>query len=211
MDKQNTYIENIKKYPIRLLAKKLVGAVSICTPLSKPKSGTFIMEEIWKDIPGFEGFYQVSNLGRIKSLDRIKKTQKGSRKYKGFILKPSIGSHGYYVVNLCCKSYCVHRLVISVFLTNHLKKTDVNHKDFNKLNNNIENLEWCTRSENMIHASNGGHVLKGENHKYSQLNEFQVRVIKKTKGLYQRELGEVFNVSRNVIRFILNGRSWKHI
>lgn len=106
-------------------------------------------KEIWKDIEGYEGLYQVSNLGRVKSNLR-----------KGRILKPSTTHDGYYNLTLSkngqLKTYRVHRLVCSAFISNPLNKSEVNHIDGNKKNNSIENLEWCTRSENAKHAHKTG-------------------------------------------------------
>lgn len=104
-----------------------------------------MINEIWKDIDGFEGLYQVSNLGRVKSLGNDK-----SRREK--ILK--LGNcHGYLQVNLCKngkrKKLCVHRLVAQTFLQNPQNLPEVNHKDEDKTNNSVENLEWVSSKENV--------------------------------------------------------------
>lgn len=107
------------------------------------------MQEIWKDIPNYEGRYQVSNLGNIKSL---------SFKNQNFesLLKPSLNSSGYYKVELYkdkkSKVFYVHRLVATVFIPNPENKSEVNHIDGNKINNIVSNLEWNTISENQKHA-----------------------------------------------------------
>lgn len=104
--------------------------------------------EIWKDIAGYEGFYKISNLGKIKSLPR-----KG---VKEKILNPSKNNRGYLRVGLSAKGKVrydsIHRLVAETFIENPKKMPEVNHIDGNKLNNNIENLEWVTKSENEKHA-----------------------------------------------------------
>jgi hypothetical protein len=114
--------------------------------------------EIWKDIKGFNGVYQVSNLGRVKKTYR-KLTRLVNPKYatKEIILKGGIFSNGYLFVCLTkdkytSKNYLVHRLVAETFIDNPMNKTDVNHIDGNKQNNCIDNLEWCSRSENLAHA-----------------------------------------------------------
>jgi hypothetical protein len=98
-------------------------------------------EEIWKDVIGYEGLYQVSNLGRVKSKSRLRK----------FSLR-----NGYYSVTMSLNSHVkiqyVHRLVASSFIGNFDSKPMINHKDGNRLNNNASNLEWCTSSENNQHS-----------------------------------------------------------
>lgn len=108
------------------------------------------MEEIWKDIKGYEGLYQVSNLGRVKSLgngkEKIRKTNISSNGYLSLIL----------VKNKKGKNFSVHRLVAEAFIDNPDNLPCVNHKDENKLNNCVDNLEWCTKQYN----STWGSVLK---------------------------------------------------
>lgn len=104
--------------------------------------------EIWKDIPGYEGVYQASNIGNIKSL------KFGKEK----ILRQSINRGGYYYLIFCKnrkqKAHSSHRLIALTFIKNNSSKPDINHKDGNKLNNELSNLEWCTKSENTKHAYN---------------------------------------------------------
>jgi hypothetical protein len=106
------------------------------------------MQEIWKDIKGYEGLYQVSNLGRVKSLERYKTNWSKKQCVKERVLKPILANTGYYMVvlskNGITKSVLVHRLVAETFLSNPNNLEQVNHKDENKLNNNIDNLEFCT-------------------------------------------------------------------
>lgn len=115
------------------------------------------MKEIWKDVKNYENLYQVSNYGRVKSLERYVKTCGGAKRIvKEKILKPTVDNTNYYVVSLwknnICKRTHIHRIVIETFIPNLLNKPQVNHIDGNKLNNNINNLEWCTAKENNIHA-----------------------------------------------------------
>lgn len=114
------------------------------------------MEE-WRDIKGYECVYQVSNKGRIRSLDRYGKHSENTvRKLKGQILKPFPVQAGYLAIYLCNKdgkkSFRVHRLVAFAFLPNPELKQEVNHKDGNRQNNNADNLEWVTKSENQTHS-----------------------------------------------------------
>ena len=110
--------------------------------------------EIWKDIKGYESLYQISNTGKIKSLQRYVCSKNGSKQLiKEKIRKTSITTAGYEYVVLANKgknkTLLVHRLVAETFLPNPFNLKCVNHKDENKHNNNINNLEWCTRKYNM--------------------------------------------------------------
>lgn len=119
------------------------------------------MKEVWKDIKNYEGLYQISNFGRIKSLSKPRKNGKNSGYYtKEKILKQNIQieKYGYkrYKITLTKnnikKCYKVHRLVAEAFIPNPLNKPQINHIDGNPLNNNVNNLEWCTARENIIHS-----------------------------------------------------------
>ena len=121
------------------------------------------MIEVWKDIQGYEGYYQVSNLGRVRSLDRNVQhnTKHGNVALrKGKILKCKKDLDGYSIINLSKqnnrtnKKVC--RLVAQAFIPNFQNKPQVNHKDGNKSNDNVENLEWVTAKENMQHALKTG-------------------------------------------------------
>ena len=114
-------------------------------------------KEIWKDVVGYEGLYLVSNLGRIKSKERIVKNSRGKRLVKEKILSTFISNSGYYAIVLhktrpIFKLNYIHRLVANAFIPNENNLEQVNHIDGNKLNNCVFNLEWCSRSENMKHA-----------------------------------------------------------
>lgn len=115
------------------------------------------MEEIWKDVPGYEGRYMVSNFGRIKSI-KVWNGNKYLKKYDNCdrVLIPCDGRNGYFYVSLCGRKHTVHRLVANAFIQNPQNKTQVNHIDGNKKNNRVENLEWCTNRENALHARKHG-------------------------------------------------------
>lgn len=114
-----------------------------------------IITEIWKDIKGYEGLYQISNLGNVKSVKRRIKYSNGTIvSYPEKILKGFISTSGYKAVDLYenkkKKKFYIHRLVAEAFVDNPLNKPEVNHINENKLDNRFENLEWCTSSENKL-------------------------------------------------------------
>lgn len=116
------------------------------------------MKEIWIDIKGYEGLYQVSNLGQVKSLDRIivcRKTN-AKRKFKGCILIPTLKPFGYPWVSLHKDgkkhTKLIHRLVAEAFIPNPDNLPCVNHKDENPSNANVNNLEWCTQQYNVLYS-----------------------------------------------------------
>lgn len=119
------------------------------------------MQEIWRNIAGYEGLYQVSNLGRVKSLPRMKINKLiGKHFVKEKIMKLHLSSSGYLSVGLTKNGkqvgYRVHRLVAQAFIPNLNNKEEVNHINGVKVDNRVENLEWCTSSENTIHAMRTG-------------------------------------------------------
>lgn len=121
--------------------------------------------EIWKDIIGYEGYYQISNQNRVKSLSRSVRKNDSYTPYiiPEKIMACAIGSTGYYMVvlekNKVKKLWKVHRLIAIHFIPNPNNKPNINHIDANRRNNRIENLEWCTQSENIKHAYNIGTMV----------------------------------------------------
>lgn len=115
-----------------------------------------MVKEIWRPVPGYEGIYEVSSLGRIKSLARKTNNQTGK---KDLIMSPGwIGNKKGYLFVWLCKDgkrtrYSVHRLVATVFIPNPLNLPFVNHKDCNPQNNRVENLEWCDAKYNINYGN----------------------------------------------------------
>ena len=110
--------------------------------------------EVWKDVVGYEGLYKVSDKGNVYSVER--KDSRG-KKWGGRALQPSYHSNGYLCLNLnkngVTKNKKVHRLVLEAFVSNPNNYPEVNHRDEDKSNNNVENLEWCTRKQNVNHGT----------------------------------------------------------
>lgn len=148
--------EQITKDNASEFVQKLIMAYF--TPIGKMEQRI----EIWRDILNYEGLYQVSNLGRIKSIPHLIKANKdgGIRVTEEHMKTTYVGWHGYIWVALCknekSKTYSVHRLVATAFIENKNGLPAVNHIDGNKENNVVENLEWCTNSYNQLHASSHG-------------------------------------------------------
>jgi len=197
------------------------------------------MKEIWKPIRGYEGLYQVSNFGRVKSLERIihtntktyfqatrkrkiiipVKAYSQTRYKKEKILTKNIDEDGYVRVGLFknskLKTFRVGRLVALHFIANPFNKTQVNHVDGNKKNNYYENLEWTTPKENTRHAHRIGLVnYKGQLNSQSKLKNKDITIIKQLRNikfLSYSQIAEKFNVSNACIQHIIQGRSWKFL
>ena len=151
--------------------------------------------EIFKDVKGYKGYYEISNLGRVRST-----SYKGKR-----ILKPAITKNGYLNVVFCINQKkehkLIHRLVAETFIPNINNYSTVNHKDENKLNNCVENLEWLSIEDNNRYSNS------------KMLNKEQVLQIPILieKGYTQLEIANHFNISRRAIQFILNGKHWNNL
>jgi hypothetical protein len=162
--------------------------------------------EIWKDVIGYEGLYQVSNFGNIYSFLRKKK------------MKPHKTKKGY--LRTCLRKnnksipFLVHRLVLYAFKDNVDDKLEVNHINGIKHDNRFENLEWVTSSENSIHAINLGLKImkKGVEHGMSKLTEKEVLEIRAIgRSMTQKEIGKKYGIVHSQVGFILNRKQWKHI
>ena len=171
--------------------------------------------EVWKQVKGYDGIYEVSNLGNVRSLDRIIKWRGCFIVKKGIILKTKI-NRGYPFLGLnkdnVHKNKYIHRLVAEAFIPNPENKPQVNHINGIKTDNRVENLEWCTRSENQLHAvENKLNIApRGEKHYMAKLTEKDVLEIRKSI-LNSYELAKIYNVSHQTISRAKNRQYWKHI
>ncbi len=171
--------------------------------------------EKWKSVIGYEGIYEISDLGRLR---RILKPRK-YRPYQNKILNPCKDKNGYFRTvltdnNKNRKSKRVNRIVAIAFIPNPDNKPCVNHKNGIKSDNRAVNLEWVTVSENNIHAIRNGlsGQAGGEDHHMSKLKEAEVLKIKKmyaTKKYKQIDLAEIFRISQTQISRIINNKRWR--
>ena len=172
--------------------------------------------EIWKDVVGYEGLYQVSNQGRVKSLER---KDRFGRIVKGRTLKPGVKNSGYLFVGLYAggkkKMFFVHRLVCQAFHENPYSKPQVNHLNEDKTDNRACNLEWATAKENLNHGTHNERMVKTLSKPICQytLDEKIVKTwaslteVKRKTGFSQGNISEVANGNRKTAY----GFIWKYI
>ena len=129
------------------------------------------MTEIWKPVVGYLGFYEISNLGRVKSLkDNLGRDRE-------LILKPQKRKDGYFTIELKRSTKFLHRIVAEAFIPNPENKPQVNHKDSNRENNQTGNLEWVTASENILHGYKYGNIKPTRHRLGAQTGEGEFRQI----------------------------------
>lgn len=171
-------------------------------------------EESWEPIFRYEGKYEVSNLGRVRSFKRIGKTQNKPR-----ILKPNLRGEGYHYIQLRRKgrtfTHKIARLVADAFIPNPLSLPIVNHRDARHTNDRADNLEWCDQSYNLAYAYRLGTKIpvRGEESPHSKLTNESVRSLREwiRDGHGVRATARKFGVSHTTVRRILSGSKWKHV
>lgn len=196
---------------MQVFADELIKPNAVSVPFGTPQRHgvrcfEVIMREIWKDIPGFEGHYQVSNKGNVASI-------KSERK----LLTIRLNTSGYPVVTLSLngksRPWVTGTLVLMAFVGQRPKNFDTSHKNGIKTDNNLENLTWESRRDNCARKSEHGTLNYGENNGPAKLKEFQVVEILKMlyHGTPQKKIAKKFNVHKNTISDINTGKKWKHI
>jgi hypothetical protein len=167
------------------------------------------MKEQWRNIYGVKGEYRVSNMGRVKSFNRI----------EPMIMKQMVKNNGYLSVsfrdgNNIVRPVLVHRLVAMCFCSGWKPELQVNHIDGNKKNNHATNLEWVTPKVNTRHALDTGlYNAKGEKHwgcRFTEKDIYEIRELSKS-GLSSNEVAIVYGVTRQYIRRIVRKELWRHI
>ena len=168
--------------------------------------------EVWNAVVGYEGWYRVSNLGKVQRI------APGQGAKAGRVLRPVINSRGYATVSLWMngrsKRRCIHHLVAEAFLGWRPKGKEVNHKNGYKPDNRLENLEYVTSGENQLHAYQIGLRMGkvGEANVRAKLTQSEVNEIRRLykQGLWtQRQLGKMFDISDTQIWAVVNYKSWK--
>ena len=183
------------------------------------------MDEIWKDINSYEGIYQISNYGRIRSLTRYVNCSPDNsfgHILKGKILKQGDNGNGYKYISLKKngkrKNFYVHFLVAEAFIGERPRGADINHIDCNKSNNTLKNLEYISRQENINHAVKNG-LLKNRNHAKGEkqgsakLNNQKVILIRAffNFGVSNKKLSEIFKIHKATVSNVVLRQTWKHL
>lgn len=213
-------LERVKKYLSVLELSHCRDAISFQHSKADFLFYNTMETEIWKEIKGFEGYYQISNLGEVKSVKRVViRSNKMKLSVKERFMKQTL-CQGYYYVDLFkegkkTRSF-IHRLIALHFIDNPQNKPSINHINGIKNDNSISNLEWATQKDNIIHAYGAGLMDSslGENSNLSTLKEKQVIEIRNlyNSGLTNKtKIGSMFGVTRGAIRSIVNHKSWKHL
>jgi hypothetical protein len=167
-------------------------------------------EEVWKPIVGYEGSYEVSSTGMVRRLRR----SSGAR--VGRILKSHDNGEGYLFVPLCInntrRQRTVHRVVAEAFYGPALGR-QVNHKNGNKQDNRVENIEWVTPKENSLHSYRVLHNKQGSKHPMAKLTEACISTIRNmlANGQTMGSIGRRFGVHLSTVRDIRTGRTWSHV
>lgn len=171
---------------------------------------TIPLNEEWRPIAGYEGLYEVSSLGRVRSLDIRVRTYQGTRARRGRLLRFKPRPDGYKTVSLSRDSkvtdFLVHRLVASAFISNPLSHPEVNHRDFDKTNNQASNLEWCNAGMNRVHSAKHG--------RYGRACTVEKAAAAKrllAQGAPISLIAKQLGISPKIVAHIRAGTGWAHV
>jgi hypothetical protein len=160
------------------------------------------IKEEWRAVIGWEGLYEVSNIGNVRRLPHRGRAIKVLKPFK----EPKRYVRVVLFVNNSAKTCHVHRLVAKSFIPNPENKPNVNHKDGNKHNNLVSNLEWCTQSENAIHSYRIGLQKPVRSCKLTDKQMAEIREMYKTGKYFKQTIADMFSVSRVTIYKILSNK-----
>ena len=176
------------------------------------------VQEIWRPIPGYEGSYSASNLGRIRSEARSCRCDKGTRKLPQKVMVLAANRVGYRLVNLRdglggARTHLAHKLVALTFLGPREEGLQINHRDLDKSNNCVWNLEYVTAAENTWHERRlNPERSRGENVHNARLTEEDVRTVRKLRGVMsERKIAAHLGIHRSTVSHILTDRIWRHV
>lgn len=177
-----------------------------------------IVNEEWKDIPDYEGLYQVSNLGRVRSCDRVVRDSFGHNRFRrSRLLSPTIDRYGYYKLHLSKNNvrgyFTIHVLVAKAFIGDRPDGLQVNHINGVKTDNRPENLEYVSGSRNIVHAQDMGLKPVGSRCWQAKLSEADVSNIKLliSQGVNIKDIAERYGAVKQNISSIKKGVTWKHV
>lgn len=213
--------QTINRPPLCQISPRVMGKpqrAAVCAKKGNNMNAidTLNTAEEWRPVVGFEGFYEVSNLGQVRRSPTAPNV--AARDTRGRVLTPD-RSHPYARVSLHMNGRChrslVHRLVAAAFMQPFIQKSHINHIDGNKRNNTLANLEWSTPAENTRHAWRTGlcKPVAGERHGCAKLSTRDVTAIRKarSRGVLLKEIANVFNVTEATISGIARGQTWKSV
>lgn len=170
--------------------------------------------ERWRPVVGFVGLYEVSNLGRVRSVARWVKCRDGKGLSEGIVLKPKRGRGGYAIVNLSnskISTRYIHRLVAEAFCPG--AGPEIRHLDGDLTNNNSDNLAWGTSKENAADRMRHGRVLIGENNHRAKLTDENVRTIRtlRGRGFSLSAIAKAISVGSSTVGRVVSGTAWGHV
>lgn len=171
--------------------------------------------EVWKPVVGWEGLYEVSSMGRVRSLARVVAVpyRGGARihRRRERVLSGSVFNNGYRYVRIGVRSIGVHALVATAFIGPAPQECVCMHKDDNPLNNRVENLRWGTRADNIADAASKGRLRCGETHHSSKLTRDDVASIRAlgASGCTTRDIARRYGIAQSTANRIIRGMTWR--